>query len=368
MVEVRLEHITKIFGKTIAVNDLNVVIRDKEFFVLLGPSGCGKTTTLNIVAGLEKPTSGRVYFDDEDVTFLPPEERNIAMVFQSYALYPTMTAYDNIAFPLKIRRLPRDEIHKRVREVAEMLRIEHLLDKKPHQMSGGERQRVALARAIVRQPRLFLMDEPLSNIDAKLRITARTELIRLQRELGVTTIYVTHDQTEAFTMGHRIGVMFSGRLLQVGSPLEIFECPVNTTVAGFIGIPPMNFIEGHIVYDEGLGKFYFKWSEIALEVESVVAEKAGGHGKSVIAGIRPQNLQIIKGESYGKVNLAFKAKVYTVERLGTESVIVVSVGGELLRAIAPPELTPSLDEDVVVKIVNPSKVLFFNKSTGDLIA
>lgn len=368
MVEVRLERITKIFGKTIAVNDLSLTIRDKEFFVLLGPSGCGKTTTLNIIAGLEKPTSGRVYFDDEDVTFLPPEERNIAMVFQSYALYPTMTAYDNIAFPLKIRHLPRDEIHKRVKEVAEMLHIEHLLDKKPHQMSGGERQRVALARAIVRQPRLFLMDEPLSNIDAKLRITARTELIRLQRELGVTTIYVTHDQTEAFTMGHRIGVMFNGKLLQVGDPLEIFERPVNTTVAGFIGIPPMNFIEGYIVYDEKLGKFYFKWNEITLEVESSVAEKAGGHGKSVIAGVRPQNLRVTKSASYGKANTVFKARVYTVERLGTESVIVVKVSGELLRAVAPLELTPSPDEDVVVEVVNPAKVLFFSKSTGDLIA
>ncbi len=367
MVEVRLEHVTKIFGKTIAVNDLNLVVRDKEFFVLLGPSGCGKSTTLNIIAGLEKPTSGRVYFDDEDVTFLPPEERNIAMVFQSYALYPTMTAYDNIAFPLKIRRLLRDEIHKRVKEVAEMLHIEHLLDKKPHQMSGGERQRVALARAIVRQPRLFLMDEPLSNIDAKLRITARTELIRLQRKLGVTTIYVTHDQTEAFTMGHRIGVMFNGCLLQVGDPLEIFERPHNTVVAGFVGIPPMNFIEGHIAYDERLGKYYFKWNEIILEVGGDITEKIGGHGKTVIAGIRPQNLQVIKSESYSKIGIAFKAKVYTVERLGTESVITVDIDGELLRAVTPSELTLSPDEDVVVKIVNPQKVIFFNKNTGDLI-
>jgi ABC-type sugar transport system ATPase subunit len=323
---------------------------------------------LNIIAGLEKPTKGKIYFDNEDVTLLPPEKRNVAMVFQNYALYPAMTAYDNIAFPLKLRGLSQEEIRRRVKEAAEMLHIENILDKKPHQLSGGERQRVALARAIVREPRMFLMDEPLSNLDAKLRITARTELIRLQRRLGITTIYVTHDQSEAFTMGHRIGVMFNGRLLQVGKPLEVFEHPKNITVAGFIGVPPMNFVEGYIEYVERSKNYYFKWNEISLEIGKSVAEKVGGHGKGVIAGIRPSNLRVIIGgvNNKEKSNI-FRAKVYTVENLGTEAVVVVSVDGELLRIITSPDLALHIDEEVMIEIVDPSKVLFFDKNTGELL-
>jgi len=323
---------------------------------------------LNIIAGLEKPTKGKIYFDNEDVTLLPPEKRNVAMVFQNYALYPAMTAYDNIAFPLKLRGLSQEEIRRKVKEVAEMLHIENILNKKPHQLSGGERQRVALARAIVREPQLFLMDEPLSNLDAKLRITARTELIRLQRRLGITTIYVTHDQVEAFTMGHRIGVMFNGKLLQVGKPLEVFEHPRNNTVAGFIGVPPMNFIEGYIEYVERSKSYYFKWNEISLEIGKGVAEKVGGHGKSVIAGIRPSNLRIIiKGINNKEKSNIFRAKVYTVENLGTEAVVVVSVDGELLRIITSPDLALHIDEEVMIEIADPSKVLFFDKNTGELL-
>ena len=243
MVVVRLEKITKKFKNIIAVNEVSLEVKDKEFYILLGPSGSGKSTTLNIIAGLEEPTSGYVYFDGEIVNDVPPEKRDVAMVFQTFALYPHMTAFDNIAFPLRIRKYPKTEIRERVNRVAEMLRIKHLLEKKPYELSGGERQRVALARAIVREPKLFLLDEPLSNIDAKLRVHMRAELIRLQKELGITTIYVTHDQVEAMTMGDKIAVMNHGKIMQIGRPIEVFKKPANLFVAGFIGTPPMNFFD-----------------------------------------------------------------------------------------------------------------------------
>ncbi|RLE52516.1 MAG: glycerol-3-phosphate ABC transporter ATP-binding protein, partial [Candidatus Methanomethylicota archaeon] len=240
MVKIHLEHVTKVFGEVVAVDDVTLTIREKEFMVLLGPSGCGKTTTLRIIAGLEEPTKGEVYIDDQPVTYLPPKDRDIAMVFQNYALYPHMKVYDNIAFPLKLRKYPKEEIDKMVKEVAEMLHIEDLLDRMPKQLSGGEQQRVALARALIRRPKAFLLDEPLSNLDAKLRVVMRAELKRLQKELGVTTVYVTHDQAEAMTMADRIAVMKDGKVLQVGSPADVFNKPVNLFVAGFIGSPPMN--------------------------------------------------------------------------------------------------------------------------------
>ncbi|MEM4563275.1 MAG: ABC transporter ATP-binding protein, partial [Thermofilum sp.] len=238
MVTVRLENVSKIFrGGVEAVRDLNLEVKDGEFMVLLGPSGCGKTTTLLMIAGVYKPSKGYIYFDDKIVNDLEPKDRNIGMVFQSYALYPHMTVYENIAFPLRLKKLPKEEIDRRVREAASMLRIENLLDRRPSQLSGGQQQRVALARAIVKRPSLFLMDEPLSNLDAKIRVEVRAELKRLQRELGITTIYVTHDQAEAMSLADRIAVMNEGRLQQVGTPDELYYKPANTFVAGFIGAP-----------------------------------------------------------------------------------------------------------------------------------
>ena len=247
MSKVKVVNLVKRFDKTIAVDGVSFDVRDGEFIILLGPSGCGKTTTLRCIAGLETPDEGEIYIDDRLVNDLPPKDRDIAMVFQSYALYPHMTVYGNLAFPLKMRKLPKDEIDKKVREVAKLLRIEELLDRKPRQLSGGQQQRVALGRALVRTPKVFLMDEPLSNLDAKLRVYMRAELKKLQRDLKITTIYVTHDQAEAMAMADRIAVMNKGKILQYSEPNHVYEKPANLFVAGFIGSPPMNFIKASIV-------------------------------------------------------------------------------------------------------------------------
>ena len=247
MSKVKVVNLVKKFDKTVAVDGISFDVKDGEFIVLLGPSGCGKTTTLRCIAGLETPDEGEIYIDDKLVNDLPPKDRDVAMVFQSYALYPHMTVYGNLAFPLKMRKLPKDEIDKKVKEVAKLLNIDHLLDRKPRQLSGGEMQRVALGRALVRTPRVFLMDEPLSNLDAKLRVYMRAELKKLQRDLKITTIYVTHDQAEAMAMADRIAVMNKGKILQYSEPHDVYEKPANLFVAGFIGSPPMNFIKASIV-------------------------------------------------------------------------------------------------------------------------
>jgi len=245
---VRVVGLRKVFDKkTVAVDGVSFEVKDGEFVILLGPSGCGKTTTLRCIAGLETPDEGEIYIGDRLVNDLPPKDRDIAMVFQSYALYPHMTVYDNLAFPLKMRKYPKDEIDKRVKEVARLLRIEDLLDRKPRQLSGGQQQRVALGRALVRNPQVWLMDEPLSNLDAKLRVYMRAELKKLQKDLGITTIYVTHDQAEAMAMGDRIAVMDKGKILQYDEPHVVYEKPANIFVAGFLGSPPMNFVDATIV-------------------------------------------------------------------------------------------------------------------------
>src|SRR5215210_5418756 len=246
MASVTLDHVTKRFGEVTAVNDININVNDKEFLVLVGPSGCGKSTTLRLIAGLEELSSGNIYIGDRLVNDVAPKDRDIAMVFQSYALYPHMSVYDNLAFGLKLRKTPKKEIDRRVHEAAEILGIGTLLNRKPKQLSGGQRQRVALGRAIVREPKVFLMDEPLSNLDAKLRVQTRAELIKLHRRLGITTVYVTHDQVEAMTMGDRIAVMSNGVVQQCDKPLVLYNHPVNLFVAGFIGSPAMNFFEGKI--------------------------------------------------------------------------------------------------------------------------
>ncbi|MBV6457151.1 MAG: sn-glycerol-3-phosphate import ATP-binding protein UgpC [Fimbriimonadaceae bacterium] len=346
---VTLQKVTKIFGKDIkAVDDLDLAIRDREFMVLVGPSGCGKTTALRMVAGLEEATSGDINIGDRRVNDVPPKDRDIAMVFQNYALYPHMSVYDNIAFGLRLRELKsffwqlshidearkiRQSIDDRVRQTADMLGIGHLLERRPKELSGGQRQRVALGRAIVRKPKVFLMDEPLSNLDAKLRIQTRAELIRLHRELGITTIYVTHDQVEAMTMGQRIAVMSNGVLQQCDEPAVVYNQPANKFVAGFIGAPPMNFIDGTVVdgmVDLGSMKFAVPAGHAARKLE----------GHAVTFGIRPESIYAAgpKCPIQSTTGNHFGAKVDVLERLGSEdTVYLVAEGGHPLIATLDPE-------------------------------
>ena len=290
MAGVVLKNLTKHFKTVVAVNDFSLEIEDKEFLVLVGPSGCGKTTALRMIAGLEEATAGEIYIGDRLVNDVSPKDRDIAMVFQNYALYPHMTVYDNMAFGLKLRKFPKDEILRRVQEAAKLLGLGDLLDRKPKQLSGGQRQRVALGRAIVREPKVFLMDEPLSNLDAKLRVQTRAELIKLHRRLGITTIYVTHDQVEAMTMGDRIVVMKDGLVQQVDSPMGLYTKPVNMFVAGFIGTPSMNFIDATLAKADG---------RFAIEAESfrvLIPESKNSKdwdkyvGKQITFGVRPEDI------------------------------------------------------------------------------
>ena len=327
MATVELKNINKIYDNNVqAVFDFNLKIKDREFIVFVGPSGCGKSTTLRMVAGLEEITSGQLLIDDEVMNDVAPKDRNIAMVFQTYALYPHMTVYDNMAFGLKLRKFSRDEIDRRVRSAAETLGLKPYLDRKPKALSGGQRQRVALGRAIVRDAKVFLMDEPLSNLDAKLRVQMRSELIRLHESLGTTTIYVTHDQIEAMTMANRIVVMKDGWVQQIGAPKDIYDNPNNMFVGGFIGTPPMNFIEG-IVGEDGVfecgnnkyGVFRLQVPEKQLNI----LKSEGYIGETVILGIRPEDChdepEYIEKHPECKV----EAKVEVSELLGAESQITV---------------------------------------------
>ncbi|MBO3839390.1 MAG: ABC transporter ATP-binding protein [Thermoproteota archaeon] len=363
MVSVRIRNLTKVYGKIAAVKDVNLDVNDKEFFILLGPSGCGKTTLLLCIAGLLKPEKGEIWLGDKLVTsgdrniFLPPQERKLAMVFQDYALYPHMTVFKNIAFPLEVGGISKDSIRERVLKVARFLGIEHLLDRKPKQLSGGEKQRVALGRAIVKEPALLLMDEPLANLDAKLRVLMRVELKRLQRELGTTIIYVTHDQVEAMSMADRVGVMSAGVLQQVGEPLEIYDKPRNTFVAGFIGSPPMNMFEGSVIdvngrlaIDLGFSVIYLaSWMEELLRKNNV---------EEVVLGVRPENVLFAKE---GEVN-AFKAKVSYVELLGKELNIHLAAGDKRLVMTAEPTLKP--EGELWIRF-NENKIYLFDRKTGN---
>jgi multiple sugar transport system ATP-binding protein len=308
MAKVRLLSLKKIYEKNVVgVEDINLEIEDKEFCVLVGPSGCGKSTTLRLIAGLEAPTEGEIYIGDKEVSNVPPKDRNIAMVFQDYALYPHMTVYDNMAFALKLRKYPKVDVKKRVLYAAGILGIEELLSRKPRALSGGQRQRVAVGRAIVRNPLVFLFDEPLSNLDAKLRVEMRTEVKKLQRRLSATTIYVTHDQVEAMTMGDKIVILNKGKIQQIGTSEMLYDHPINYFVAGFIGTPPMNFIEGAV--ENSI--FSSKSGDIKIPVENV-------RGK-VTMGVRSEDVVI---DSNGRI----KAKVDLVEALGNESLLHLSVG------------------------------------------
>lgn len=290
MAEVILKNLTKTFKNVVAVNSMNLNIADKEFLVLVGPSGCGKTTALRMIAGLEEATSGEIYIDGRLVNDVSPKDRDIAMVFQNYALYPHMTVFDNMAFALKLKKVPKAEIRQRVQEAARLLGLSELLDRKPKQLSGGQRQRVALGRAIVREPKVFLMDEPLSNLDAKLRVQTRAELIKLHRRLGITTIYVTHDQVEAMTMGDRIAVMRDGVVQQVDTPMGLYTKPANMFVAGFIGTPAMNFVDA--ILKEENGRYVVDAGAFRVVIpESKNGEKFRQYvGKPVVFGVRPEDI------------------------------------------------------------------------------
>ena len=355
MVEVRLENLVKRFGKVTAVDHVSLKINDGEFVVLLGPSGCGKTTTLRLISGLDLPDKGRIYFGDKDVTFLPPRERNISMVFQSYAVWPHMTVYENIAFPMKIKNMPESEIKEKVKWAAELLRIEDLLDRYPHQLSGGQRQRVAVARAIVVEPDVLLMDEPLSNLDALLRVLMRSELKKLQRKLKVTTLYVTHDQVEAMVMADKIAVMNMGRIMQVGSPSEIYNKPANMFVAGFIGSPRMNFIEMQIED----GKLVAGDIKISLSPE--IAEKLHDY-KSLIAGIRPEDIYPVdRGIPPNVKPLVVRGTVDFIEALGSDTIIHIKVGDILLIAKVPGGYSANIGEKIEVAL-DLNKLHIFEKS------
>lgn len=336
MAQVLLENVTKVFDDTVvAVNNVTLDIADKEFMVIVGPSGCGKTTTLRMIAGLETPTEGTIAIDDTVVNNIPPKDRDIAMVFQNYALYPHMTVEQNMAFGLKLRKYPKAEIKKRVEDTTAMLGIEGLLDRKPKALSGGQRQRVALGRAIIRNPKAFLFDEPLSNLDAKLRVTTRAELKALHRRLEATTIYVTHDQAEAMTLGDRICVMQNGVVQQIAEPMEVYEQPVNKFVAGFLGTPPMNFFDGRIEFDHDKPKFIMSdGMEIVLpkELRSRLSEYKH---REMVLGIRPEHLSMVPIE--GQSGNGILATVDVVEPLGDEIHVYLNgkSGQKLIVSIDP---------------------------------
>jgi multiple sugar transport system ATP-binding protein len=342
---IKFQNVTKNFGDVLVVDDLSLEIEDGEFVVLLGPSGCGKTTTLRMLAGLETVTSGNIFIGDERINDVPTQQRDLAMVFQSYALYPHMTIAENIAYPLRVRKLDRDERQNRVARVARMLEIEPLLGRKPRQLSGGERQRVALARAIVREPRAYLMDEPLSNLDARLRVQMRGELKRLQHELGTTTIYVTHDQAEAMTLASRVAVMTKGRVKQFDTPLNIYNHPANRFVAEFVGSPSMNFIEGRI--ERGM---------FVSEAMKFPVDKRDG---DVSLGIRPEHVHVLTEPQDG----AIPARVYVTELMGNETFVFLSVGGQKLIARAPADFRAEVESTVWVCIDN-ERAHFFSKKTS----
>jgi multiple sugar transport system ATP-binding protein len=359
MANVLIRNLNKKFDEVHVVKDVNLEIRDKEFMVLVGPSGCGKTTTLRMVAGLESITSGQVLIGDTVVNELPPMDRDIAMVFQNYALYPHMSVYDNMAFGLKMRKFDRTEIGKRVQEAAEILGIEDYLNRKPRQLSGGQRQRVALGRAIVRHPEVFLFDEPLSNLDAKLRVQMRVELKKLHNRLGTTAIYVTHDQVEAMTLGDRVVVMKDGVVQQVGEPLELYNAPANRFVAGFIGSPAMNFAAVRLSAANGTLRAGSDGLEI--EVPAPIAQRLGRQADGEVAmGIRPEDLRIASASD--PAGLCFDVVVEVVEKLGSEILLDVQVGGRMMVAAVEPSVRAKPGDRLRLAL-NPDRLHFFDSAT-----
>jgi multiple sugar transport system ATP-binding protein len=350
MAEIVLDHVTKTFTDgTTAVNDLNLDIQDGEFIVLVGPSGCGKTTALRMVAGLEALSRGTIRIGERVVDQLQPKERDIAMVFQDYALYPHMTVYDNLAFGLKLRKVPKEEIDARVRDAAGILGLDDLLRRKPKALSGGQRQRVAMGRAIVRNPQAFLMDEPLSNLDAKLRVQMRSEISRIQRELGVTTLYVTHDQTEAMTMGDRVAVIRKGVLQQVEAPQYLYDHPVNLFVAGFIGSPAMNLTEATLAASNGSLKVEFGGFHLALPDDITQTRPAlrGYEGKPLIVGLRPEDMEDASLTSGTVEGRRIRADIELREALGSDVVVHFSVAAPVVVTEDVKELAADVGQEAV---------------------
>ncbi|GBD30463.1 sn-glycerol-3-phosphate import ATP-binding protein UgpC [bacterium HR32] len=367
MARVFLENVTKRFGNVVAVNHVTLEIPDRQFTVLVGPSGCGKTTCLRLIAGLEEVTEGNVYIGDRLVNDVPPKDRDIAMVFQNYALYPHMTVYDNMAFGLRLRKYPRAEIDRRVREAAAMLGIENLLDRKPRQLSGGQRQRVAVGRAIVREPQVFLMDEPLSNLDAALRVQTRAELKKLHARLQTTTVYVTHDQVEAMTMGDRIVVMRDGVVQQVDAPLSLYEKPANVFVAGFIGSPSMNFVPGEVRQRDG--RLVFDAGSWAVPIPSDLHEVVRPwEGRPVIFGIRPEHVDdaALRDGQLPPDAATLRAKVEVHEPLGSDVILYLDAGGHSLVARVDAHTRAKMRDEVVVAL-DLRKMHLFNAQTHEAI-
>ncbi|NJN81543.1 MAG: ABC transporter ATP-binding protein [Caldilineaceae bacterium] len=354
MASVTFEHIYKRFGDVVAVNDLNVHVEDKEFLVFVGPSGCGKTTSLRLLAGLEEISDGNIMIGDRVVNDVPPKDRDIAMVFQSYALYPHMSVYDNMAFGLKLRKTPKADIERRVKEAADILDIGHLLDRKPKQLSGGQRQRVAVGRAIVREPAVFLFDEPLSNLDAKLRVQTRAQLTRLHQRLATTFIYVTHDQVEAMTMASRIAVMKDGILQQVDTPQKLYDHPANVFVGGFIGSPSMNFFDATLV--ESDGKLEINSAGFRLEVPGEKAEQwRQFKGREVIFGIRPEDIHSRPYVPPGILESDMTAKVDVTELMGNEIFLYLVTKDEkqfIARVDPRVKTQPEEELDLAINMAN----------------
>jgi len=366
MANVRVENLAKRFDEVVAVDGISLEARDREFTVFLGPSGSGKTTTLRAIAGLEQPDAGDIYIDDRRVNALPPADRDIAFVFQFYALYPHMTVYDNLAFPLRAVHMARAEIDERVREVAQVLRIEPTLKRKPAKLSGGEQQRVALGRAMVRRPKVFLMDEPLTNLDAKLRAEMRARLKRDQTDLGATTIYVTHDQVEAMSMGDRIAVMDQGKLLQVGSPEEVYDHPANLFVAGFIGSPAMNLINCSLGSEGDQPALVVPGSPLSVTIASDVAERVESARERLVLGIRPEDVHLSRESRPGWI----AAEVYVTEPLGAETIVDLRVGdgdgAPMLRARTLPTFRAAIGEAIWIEF-DRERMHCFDRESGQAI-
>ena len=378
MASLSLKNVCKVYPNGfVAVKDFNLEIADQEFIIFVGPSGCGKSTTLRMIAGLEEISSGELWIGDKLVNDVEPKDRDIAMVFQNYALYPHMTVYDNMAFGLKLRKVPKADIDKAVHEAAKILDIEHLLDRKPKALSGGQRQRVAMGRAIVRSPKVFLMDEPLSNLDAKLRVQMRVEISKLHQRLETTIIYVTHDQTEAMTLGDRIVVMKDGFIQQIDTPQNLYENPVNQFVAGFLGSPQMNFIDAQLVQNES-GQYVVRFGseasktskgvkyDIVLPASKVVNELRNYVNKDVILGIRPEDID----DSEMKISVAdtgvIECDVEITELMGAETYLYLLCEGHSLTARVSPR-TKAKPQDTIKVVIDPNKIHLFDKETEKTI-
>lgn len=360
MVSIKLKDVTKRFGKVVAVKRINLTIDEGKLYVLLGPSGGGKSTLLYLIAGIYKPTEGRIFFDDKDVTDLPPAQRNVGLVFQNYALYPHMTVYENIAFPLKLKKVDPAKIDQKVREVTKFLHIEQLLDRYPTQLSGGQQQRVALARALVKEPSVLLLDEPLSNLDALLRIYIRAELKRIQQELGITTVYVTHDQSEAMAIADKIVVINKGVIQQIDEPDEIYDNPRNVFVATFIGNPPTNIVPGTKAANRPCVSVF--GSEVCFDGK--LADKLNTYRKTnVLVAFRPENVLVSKEPIDGALNI--KSEIYELEPLGRETIITLTPGAEIfIKAIAQQRVSKlfKLGEEVYA-VIKQDRIKIFDPET-----